>query len=188
MKTEAVTKEHEQIVRAYFTRIGELRAGKAEAVEKLVDMWDPDGTFEFCGAPPVNATFQGRQAIHVLYKNRLNANGMPLRLGGHDDKTHEKGGRRAAEAELGLVETEVHRTRRLDNKLVAGWTTVIGTTDGRGYQVSGSHTFTFHDGKISSLKVVISPKADVASKANLHLEGLSVEDIGRLALAAWQVV
>lgn len=188
MKTEEVTERHEELVKAYFARIRDLRAGKAGAVEKLVNMWYPDGTFEFAGAPPVNATFHGRQAIHVLYKNRLNANGMPMRLAGADDETRKKGSKRAVETELGLVETEVHRTRRLDNKLVAGWTTVIGTTDGRGYQVSGSHTFTFHDGRISSLKVVISPKPDEASKGDLKLEGLGVDDIGRLALAAWPVV
>jgi hypothetical protein len=70
--------------------------------------------------------------------------------------------------------------------MAVGWTTLIGTEDNRGFQVSGNHTFTFKDGKIISLKVVVSPKPDRAPK--LALDGLSVDDIGRLSLAAWAVV
>lgn len=182
MVSEQVKPKHEKIVQEYFAYIRDLRAGKEKAVDHLVELWDPDGVFEFAGAPPVTATFQGRNAIHVLYRNRLCANGMPLTL---DTKPKSKADARVA---LGVVDTEVHRTRTLQNKVVSGWTTVIGTSDGRGYEVSGSHTFTFRDGKIASLKVVISPRPDATEKAGLRLEALSVDDIGRLALAAWPVV
>ena len=74
----------------------------------------------------------------------------------------------------------------MDGKVVAGWATEVGTTDKRGFSVSGSHTFKFKDGKILSLKVVVSPKADETPQFDLNSVG--VEDIGRLSLAAWMVV
>jgi ketosteroid isomerase-like protein len=175
--------ESEDIVRRYFTYIGELRNGVEGSIEKLVDLWDADGTFEFSGAPPVNGSFRGRNAIHVLYKNRFHATGMRLALAGAP-----QGAEKGMQAALGVVDTEVQRTRVMDGKIVAGWTTIVGTRDGRGFQVAGSHTFTFRDGKISTLKVVVSPRADSPTRGGLRLEDLSVDDIGRLALAAWAVV
>jgi hypothetical protein len=41
------------------------------------------------------------------------------------------------------------------------------------------------DGKISKLRIVVSPKPDTA--AQLDASQLSVDDIGRLSLAAWMV-
>lgn len=179
MPVEQVQK-NDELVRTYFNYIKDLRSGKEGSVEKLVSLWDDDGTFEFAGSPPVTGTFQGRNAIHTLYKNRFHASGMKMTLEASDTS---KGDREAA---LGVVDTEVHRTKVMDGKIIAGWTTVIGTQDGRGFQVSGSHTFQFKDGKLSHVKVVVSPRPDTAK--NLRMEGLSVDDIGRLALAAWPVV
>jgi len=169
-----------ELVKEYFAHVDELRTGKEEAVAKLVDMWDADGTFEFVGTPPVNGTFHGRNAIHTLYNNRFVANRMPLALKGTGKS------KKSEETELGVVHTTPHHTRLMDDKVVVGWATKIGTADQRGFKVSGSHTFKFKDGKISSLKVVVSPKADDADK--LDLTALGVDDIGRLSLAAWMVV
>jgi ketosteroid isomerase-like protein len=183
MATKAVETKHQEIVRSYFSYIRELRTGKEEAVDNLIQLWDADGVFEFAGAPPLVATFQGRNAIHVLYKNRFLANGMPLQL---DFKDKAKAD---VDVALGIVDTEVHRMREMNgSKVVAGWTTVIGTDNGQGFQVSGAHTFTFRDGKIRNLKVVISPQPEAAKTANLSADELAVDDIGRLSLAAWAVV
>ena len=176
-----VETNHQKVVKSYFSYIRELRAGKDEAVGKLLELWDADGVFEFAGAPPLVATFQGRNAIHVLYKNRLLANGMPLQL--------EPKGKAKADVNvaLGVVDTEVNRMREMNgSKVVAGWTTVIGTDRKQGFEVSGAHTFTFRDGKIRNLKVVISPQP--AATKNLSADELAVDDIGRLSLAAWAVV
>lgn len=183
------TQARQELVERYFDYVRDLRAGKEEAVDKLVDLWDEDGVFEFAGAPPVVGTFKGRNAIHALYKNRMKASGMPLGLNG-DARTAT-----ARAVALGMVDTRINRTRALDKNLAAGatpermavgWTTVIGTNDKRGFEVSGNHSFTFKGDRIASLKVVVSPKADKAD--GLELEGLAVEDIGRLSLAAWAVV
>lgn len=178
-------REYDRMVKDYFAYVRELRSGKEEAVSKLVGMWDADGVFEFAGAPPLTATFQGRNAIHVLYKNRFLANNMPLKL---ELKGKNAGG--DMNVALGVVDTEVHRTRGMNgSKVVAGWTTVIGTDRGQGFEVSGAHTFTFQNGKIKTLKVVISPQPEATMKtANLSAEDLSVQDIGELSLAAWAVV
>ena len=174
------TQKNDELVRTYFSYIKDLRSGKEGSVEKLLNLWDEDGTFEFAGSPPVTGTFHGVNAIHTLYKNRFHSSGMKMTI---EAAGKSKGDREVA---LGVVDTEVHRTKAMDGKIVAGWTTVIGTHDGRGFQVSGSHTFQFKDGKIAYLKVVVSPRPDTAK--NLNMEGLSVDDIGRLALAAWPVV
>jgi ketosteroid isomerase-like protein len=170
---------NEQLVERYFQYIRELRTGVAGAPERLTELWDEDGVFEFAGSPPVVGTFVGRNAINVLYKNRFNTSGMPLRL------TGDKGGQEM-EVALGTVDTTVTRMRQHDRKTVAGWTTLITTEDGRGFQVAGSHTFSFKGGRISRLKVVISPRPEAAE--SFDLESLDVQDIGRLALAAWAVV
>ena len=176
-----LTEKEEGLVNEYFKQIEALRAGVDSAVDRLTDMWDVDGVFEFCGAPPLNAKYSGRTAIKTLYKNRLHANGMEVKL---EEESSKK--LKLDEVTLADVKTDVGKMRAHDGKLVAGWTTRVGTHQKVGVNVSGSHTFSFHDGKISSLKVVVSPKADDAP--NLAMEGLSVKDIGRLALAAWPVV
>lgn len=177
---DRVGSEHERLVETYFGEIKALRSGEETAVERLVGLWDDDGRFEFAGAPPVVGVFEGRNAIHVLYRNRLLANGMPLTVRGDGEKSMETA--------LGVVDTDVHRMRTVDDKVVAGWTTTVGTRDGQGFDVSGSHTFTFRNGKILSLRIVVSPRAQKAQTENLTLEGLTVDDVGQLSLAAWAVV
>lgn len=171
----------EKLVNEYFEQIRALRSGVDSSVESLTKMWDDDGVFEFCGAPPLTATFGGRSAIKTLYNNRLHANGMEVALHKESAKSLN-----IKEVTMSDVDTNVTRVRAHDGKLVAGWTTRIGTHQGVGFQVSGSHTFSFKDGKISRLKVVISPKPDDAP--NLKMDALVVDDIGRLALAAWPVI
>ena len=180
--------ERQELVERYFSYVRDLRAGNEGAVDRLVELWDEDGVFEFAGAPPVVGTFKGRNAIHALYKNRVRAGGMPLTFDTEDKAAA------AREAALGLVDTRINRIRSLGAKaedssperVAVGWTTVIGTTDQRGYELSGNHTFSFKGDRIASLKVVVSPKADRSE--GLRLEGLSIDDIGRLSLAAWAVV
>ncbi len=169
---------NQQIVDRYFKLVREIRAGKQSAVRELTSLWDADGVLEFVGAPPVTATFKGKAAIHTLYNNRVKAVGMPVEL-------ESKKGRE--EVALSTVESHVENTRVIDDdRVVAGWATTVGTKDGRGFQVSGSHAFTFLKGKISNLKIVVSPKHDEAP--NLTAQALAINDIGRLALAAWLIV
>jgi ketosteroid isomerase-like protein len=175
------TRTEDQLVTEYFAQIDALRNGVDTAVENLSDMWDADGVFEFCGSPPLAAKYVGRTAIKTLYKNRFHANGMEVPLDQESSKLHK-----CDEVTVTEVKTDVKRIRPHDGKLVAGWSTRIGTHQGLGFSVSGSHTFTFRDGRITNLKVVISPKADDAK--GLKLDGLTTNDIGRLALAAWPVV
>src|SRR6266545_5099662 len=157
----------QKTVTEYFDQIRALRSGVDSAVDKLTEMWDDDGEFEFCGAPPLTARYSGRTAIKTLYKNRLAANGMEVSLDAESAKALRK-----TQLTVSDVDTDVKKMRAHDGKVVAGWTTRIGTAEKAGFAVAGSHTFTFKDGKIASLKVVISPKADDAP--NLDLSALTV--------------
>jgi ketosteroid isomerase-like protein len=195
--------QNEELVHRYFDLIRQLRTGVDGAPEKLLELWDPEGTFEFAGSPPVTGMFIGINAIKVLYSNRFAANGMPLKLEGtrrnRRPGRHAPSGRNDAlkregedaqggiEDALGTVDTDVSRMRTLDDeRVVAGWTTVVGTRDRRGYQISGSHSFTFKDGRISKLRIVVSPKPE--ANEQFDASALSIDDIGRLSLAAWAVV
>lgn len=181
MKTiKAAPVDTQDIVKRYFGLIRALRGGDASAVDGLMDMWDEDGTFEFKGQPPLVGSFRGAMAIRTLYQNRLKASGMALTL--------ETKGDAPRSAALGVVDTEVTTTRRDGARLLAGWRTTIGTKEDHGYDVAGSHVFTFKGDKIKSLRVSISSKPAVSKLANLKLERLSVADVGRLSLAAWAVV
>lgn len=177
------------IIDRYFSYIRELRNGQDEAVDKLIELWDESGVFEFAGASPVTGTYKGRNAIHVLYKNRVKACGMPLKLEGNP-ASPAGAAALAREVALGAVDTQVNRMRNLaapkGQRVAVGWTTTIETDDKRGFQVGGSHTFTFKGGKISALKVSVSSKPE--QSAGLDLNDLAVQDIGRLSLAAWAVV
>jgi ketosteroid isomerase-like protein len=170
----------EGIAERYFGLIRELRGGNPEAVSGLMELWHPDGTFEFAGAPPLVGTFVGAAAIHTLYKNRLGASGMGLRLetvrGAPED------------ASLGVVDTEVRHLRSNGDHVVASWRTTIGTQEGQGFDVAGAHLFVFEGDRIKSLRVTVSPKPDPSRIEELNLDALSVTDVGRLSLAAWAVV
>ncbi len=181
MPSDKIQESHQRVVEKYFSCIKDLRRGVEGAVDKLMALWHQDGIFEFAGSPPVVGTFTGYKAIHALYKNRFNSSGMKMTLVGEGKKTLAQ-----RECALGIVDTEVHRSKTMESRIVAGWSTTIGTEDSRGFKVAGSHTFTFKDDKISSLKVVVSPRPDAVQ--NFSLEGLEVDDIGRLSLAAWMVV
>ena len=178
---EKVCMSNEKVVDLYFHFVRGLRNGMADAVDQRVDMWDTDGVLEFAGEPPLNAKFVGRTAIHTLYRNRLYARNMPVHLEGKSTKQSAAG-----EALLSVAESEVQHMHAYGDSVVAGWETLVSTDDDRGFAVSGSHVFTFKGDKIASLRVIVSPKPDRV--ANLNLEGLTVNDIGRLTLAAWAIV
>jgi ketosteroid isomerase-like protein len=172
---------YRETVTTYFDLIRRLRAGDEDAVDALMELWDEDGLFEFAGAPPVVGSFKGAMAIRTLYKNRARSHQMGVRIG--TDATQQR------DLELGLVDTEVTHLRGDERRAVAGWRTTIGTREGLGFDVAGAHRFIFTDeGKIASLKVSVSPKADESVVKDLRMEELTVTDVGRLSLAAWPVV
>ena len=173
------TSPNEEMVNYYFDLIRNLRRGDSDAVEALMSLWHPEGCFEFAGAPPVVGSYTGHVAIKTLYKNRLSANGMPVTL--------ELGGR-MRETCMSIVSTDLTHLRSKDDQVIAGWRTTIGTEAGMGFDVAGSHMFSFADGKIFRLRVNVSPKPDESLNRELSMQDLSVQDIGRLSLAAWPVV
>lgn len=180
METIQYKTKNANVAKEYFALIGKLRNGDETSVEKLMNLWHSDGIFEFAGSPPLVGSFKGSLAIHTLYHNRLKSNGMKLNLGEKREKLKE--------VSLGIVETNVTHIREKDNQIIAGWKTTIGTEEGFGFDIAGSHLFVFEGDKIKSLRVNISSKSDKSTNVKLSLGDLSVTDVGRLSLAAWPVV
>ena len=176
MKEEVRKDDYKKPVEQYFKLIRDLRSGDEASVPKLMEMWNQDGVFGFVGAPPPVATYKGAVAVQTLYKNRLQSSKVPIRLEG------KAGAKATREA------TPQHRLRTNCNRAVAVWRTTIGTAEGAGFDVAGSHQFTFENGRIKHLRVSISPKPDESRTANLKASELTVTDVGRLSLAAWPVV
>jgi ketosteroid isomerase-like protein len=174
----------DKLIERYFAYVRDLRAGKEGAVEKLMSLWHPKGVFEFTGTPEIESEYRGLAAIQTLYTNRFRANGMGLSLGARSSAEGATSAQRFAV--LGIVNTDLHRVKMQDDAAVAGWTTTIGTEDGQGFHVNGSHRFQFEDGRITRVTVSITPQAKEAG--GLRLDDLSVTDVGRLSLAAWAVV
>ena len=175
-----VLKNGEKLVEKYFEQIQSLRDGNENSVDELMKLWNTDGVFEFSGSAPLIGTYKGELAIRTLYNNRLKSNGMELKLhaGRKDFKSFN----------LGIVKTDISHVKTNDDKIIVGWKTTIGTKDGLGYDISGSHLFLVVNEKIKSLRVTISTKPEVSSLKELSMEELSIQDIGRLSLAAWPVV
>lgn len=180
METPTYNSKNAKLVKEYFKLIGMLRSGDESSIEKLMNLWHPDGVFEFAGSPPVVGTFKGHLAINTLYKNRLQSSGMKVNL--------DMGKEKLRETSLGIVDTQVSHLREKEDQLIAGWKTTIGTKQGQGFDIAGSHLFTFENGKIKNLRVNISPKHDKSQNEKLSTAELSVQDVGRLSLAAWPVV
>jgi hypothetical protein len=180
MTTTTKNGTNEQTARRYFALIGELRAGKAESLDRLMELWEPEGIFEFNGPAPLNGAFHGATAIRTLYANRLKASGMPLRL--------ETSRAQPDDVSLGLVETHVETVRSAEAKVLAGWKTTVAAGQ-HGFDVPGSHEFVFgDDGKIKRLRVSVSHKPVPSRLNHLSMEGLHVRDLGKLSTAAWMVV
>lgn len=168
----------EETVRQYFELVSALRKGDKAAVEGLMDFWHPEEFFKFAGASPLSGSFSGAMAIRTLYQNRVNACGMKVSSAGADGR----------EIRLGIVEMKVNKTSSRGVKTLAGWRTVVGTSDNRGFDASGSHEFTSLDGKIKKLRVRVGDKPMASRDKSVSRLELAVSDVGRLSLAAWAVV
>ena len=182
MERQQAVDDSTGIVQRYFELIRALRAGEQSSVDGLMELWDPEGTFEFAGTPPVVGTFKGAAAIRALYKNRVNSGNMKVAIMGSGK------GEEVQKAGLGVVDTDIKHIRKDRGRALVGWRTTVGTREGTGFDVAGSHVFTFRKGKIRSLRVTISPKPMKSLNTKLTLGDFSVQDVGRLSLAAWAVV
>ena len=172
--------QHLSTIQKYFEELNKVYTREPGAVERLLELWNDDGVFEFCGAPPVTGVFHGKNAVHVLYKNRFHLRGMPVTLQG----TATIGPKSSS---VQFVHRRIDRVNVVADDVITAWTTAtIGAAGDAGFECSGNYTCTFRDGKIAKVRVVVSPKGEAAE--GLRFEDLSIDDIGRLALAAWAVV
>ena len=170
-------KRREEVVRSYFRLLSKIMEGDEKAVDEMLELWDEDGSIQFLGPPPLEAEFRGRAAVAVWLSNRLKVRGMPVKIKGI--------GGEAADS-LSLTTINLIEIRAVGEKIIAPHETTVGTDKEQGFILPGHNVFTFKGDKIFSVKVILSPKPEVAE--GLKLEELSVLDVGRLSLAAWAVV
>jgi len=171
--------EKKNVVETFFSYLGKLHEGDESVVEKVVELWDDEGVWEFLGAYPSEGKFKGKVALQVLFKNLAHSATMPVFL--------EKG-------KITNIESrkfEIRDMHVVGEMVVANWDQVVTTKDGRGIAISGSTKFHFKGDKISKLDVIALPKSEAELRKlmpALSMKELTITDIGRLALAAWAVV
>jgi len=175
MDTTADTKKREKVVKEFFGHLKAIHSGKVEAIDKMLALWDDEGVVKLIGLYPYAGEFVGINAISVLYHNVARSAGMPLQLKGGKMKTT-----------LAPRKFEIESIHSVGDKVVATWRTEITTSEKVGFEMSGGDTFYFKEGKISRDMCTMSTRP--AEIKGFNLGSLSVNDIGRLALAAWAVV
>ncbi|MDD5385401.1 MAG: nuclear transport factor 2 family protein [Gallionella sp.] len=175
MTTTAEAKRREKVVTEFFEYLKAIHSGNIEAIDKMLALWDDEGVVKLIGLYPYSGEFVGVNAISVLYHNVARSAGMPVRLKDSKLKTT-----------LGPRKFEIESIHSIGNKVVATWRTEITTKDKVGFEMSGGDTFYFKEGKISRDLCTMSTRP--AEVQGFKLGSLSVNDIGRLALAAWAVV
>lgn len=166
--------EGQDVVREYFSRLRAIHAGDRGAVDRMLELWDEEGSCTFVGTPPLNGQFRGYMALGALFKNMSQSIGTKVQT--------EEGDAVA----VGQPQFTVERTKARGNKVVAEWTLRVKVDEGKSFSVAGSNTYTLKDGRIVDLNIVTSPRAGEAQ--GFRIEDLKQLDIGRLALAAWAVV
>ena len=175
MDTTAKEKRREKVVAEFFKHLMAIHSGKVEAIDKMLTLWDDEGVVKLIGLYPYAGEFVGINAISVLYHNVARSAGMPVKL------KYSK-----MKATLGPRKFEIESIQSVGDKVVATWRTEITTKEKVGFEMSGGDTFFFNGDKISRDMCTMSTRP--AGIKGFNLENLSVNDIGRLALAAWAVV
>ncbi len=153
--------DRQSIVKQYFAAYHDIRSGKEDAVDRMLDLWDEEGELAFVGPPPASADFRGEFALRTLFKSIATSRGDG--------------------AKLDLQDVEVR-----GDKAVARWTLRSESGKSAGLAIDGANTFQFKGDKIRRVDLVTN--AHPAEGSRLTIKDLSVTDIGRLALAAWAVV
>lgn len=156
----AIPKDHERVMDSYFSTFSAIQKGDEGAVDRMMELWSDDGRCQVVGAGAFPDEYRGRNAIRSLYKG-------------------------IAQSPARDVQTEKGQMRSTATEVIVEWTSQVAAGANR-LEVGGSNQFQFKDDKISSLKIVLSPKGAAGRKLKLH--ELAVNDVGRLALAAWAVV
>lgn len=168
-------KKRETIVKDFFGYLKEIHNGNIQVIEKMLELWDDEGVVKLIGLYPYAGEFVGVNAISVLYHNVARSAGMQVLL--KDSKM---------KASLGPRKFEVESIQSVGDKVVATWRTEITTKEKVGFEMSGGDTFYFKGDKICRDLCTMSTKPSEIK--GFKVRELSINDIGRLALAAWAVV
>ncbi len=166
-----------ELTKKFLAAFKRIKGGDSTAVDEIIEYWVRDGTFSFDGVPELNGSFQGTMALDTLFSSIA--------------RTAESGNEARGLKKLRTNLLEFGDIRSVGNECYCDWKQIISGEEGQGALINGSIKLTFREGLVSSAKVVAVPVMDATDEMlpkGLSMKDLKVDDIGRLALAAWAVV
>jgi ketosteroid isomerase-like protein len=129
--------EEQELVRDYFSRLRAIHSGDRGAVDRMLELWDDDGTCTFVGSPPLNGQFRGTMALATLFNNMVQTMGTKVQTEDGEDVA------------VGQPSFTVERMKSRGNKVVAEWTLRVKVDDCKSFSVAGSNTYTFKGDRIA---------------------------------------
>lgn len=166
-----------KLAQSFLKSFSAIKNGDSAAVDKIMEMWARDGTFEFDGVQELNGSFKGTMALDVLFSSIA--------------RTAKSGNEARGLRKLNINKLEFGEVRSIADECYCNWTQVISGSEGQGALINGIIKLTFRDGLVTAAKVVAVPlmgATDDMLPEGLSMKKLKIDDIGRLALAAWAVV
>jgi hypothetical protein len=166
-----------KLTKSFLASFKAIKNGDSSAVNDIMKLWSRDGIFQFDGVPELNGGFQGTMALDVLFSSIA--------------RSAKEGNEARGLKKLKSNKLEFGEIRCVDDECYCDWKQVISDKKGRGALINGSIKLTIRKGTVVAAKVVAVPALDATDDMlpkGLSMKDLKVDDIGRLALAAWAVV
>lgn len=169
------------VVETYFAAVAAMRSGDKTAVNKMMSLWGADGVLQVLGGRgddgwPRSKIYEGSKAIQSRFESMLKSDRVALT---------------GASGKVAVdVKFVVGKIREEGNTVTAMVTATLSTGEDspRSFQIEEKKfDFTFDKGKIRKVVEDVSWADAVVSQRLERVGLLSVQDIGRLTLAAWAI-
>lgn len=173
----------ENMAKAYFAAVADIRSGNDAGVEKMMSLWADDGVLEVSGGTgedgwPRRKVYKGSRAIRARFAAMMKP-----------DKVHIIDIDRDVASSVKVVVGEIN-VDKASRTATAAVTAALSTDEDtpRSFGIEAKNfVFSFDNEKIQHVSEDVS-WSDAVVTFNLMGPGsLSVQDIGRLTLAAWAI-
>lgn len=177
--------ESKKTVEAYFAAVTDLRSGEMGALNNMMSLWKDDGVLNVLAGTgddgwPRSKVYEGADAILARFKAMVNPERVKLTDVGKD---------------VGINVKSVVGEVRESGKTVTATVMIIVSTDEdnpRSIHIEeNKFAFTFDGGKIQKVIEDVSWSGATVSQKIMSpfvdTKSLSIQDIGRLTLAAWAI-
>jgi hypothetical protein len=170
-----------ELVKSYFATVAAMRAGEKQAVTKMMALWNPDGVLEVLGGRgddgwPRSKVYKGTKEIQARFEAMLQAS--PILLSGAKGKVG---------FDVRVMVGDISEKGNTASALVTA-TVSAGKAGLQSFQIEEKKfVFTFAKDRIQKAVEDVSWSDAVVSNRVTATGALSVQDIGRLTLAAWAI-